>query len=246
MNCCTCTGVVGILPYYIPELPGAFCSSECTDIAYEHFLAQIRKTKTGTRKAKVNVHQKAEDFGGAEVYRHFCDNPECKKPIVLCWKSREGEFCSNKCMKETQASLTTTETNTVAKPTTIEENMSEKKENKSSKKAVVGKPAAAKITKPKVEAKKAKAAVAKLKAPKANGKPRPVLDDKAVIHIVSKDHKYKGINADRFKLLSDGMTVDNFVTANKNKLDNKRCGYAYIADFLASATKSGLITVGTK
>lgn len=209
-----------------------FCSIECTDIAYKHFQVKIGK-KTNT------MRQKAEDFGGAEVYRHYCDNPKCKKPIILCWKSREGEFCSNKCMKELASP---TEVDTVVKSTT-EEKMSKKATSKSSSKATVAKPAAAKTTKPKAVQKTATAAP-KEAAVRAASKSRPTLNDKAKIHVVSKDHKYKGISADRFKLLVNGMTVDEFFAANKNKLDNKRCGYAYIADFLASATKCGYITVG--
>jgi len=247
LNCCTCTQVVGILPYYIPGLSGVFCGTACTNTAYEHFRAQIRKTEAGTRKVKVNVmQQKAEDFGGAEVYRHYCDNLKCKRPIILCWKSREGEFCSNKCMKEVQASPSEeTKTNT------IEENMSNKKEamkSKSSPKAAATKPAAVKTTKPAVKPAPKAAPAPKVKAEKAPAtsanKSRPGLDDKAVIHVVSIDHKYKGMSADRFKLLANGMTVDDFVNSNKKNLDNKRCGYAYIADFLTSAKKSGYITIG--
>ena len=61
---------------------------------------------------KENVKVLAKEFGGAEVYRHYCDNPACKGPITVSWKGRRGEYCSNNCLKtEKEKNIMADETN---------------------------------------------------------------------------------------------------------------------------------------
>lgn len=42
----------------------------------------------------------SETFPGAGLQRHVCD--KCGKPIVIAWTGRDGEYCSNKCLKEAE------------------------------------------------------------------------------------------------------------------------------------------------
>lgn len=41
----------------------------------------------------------AQEFGSAAIVRHLCDRVECGKPVTLGWKGRQGEYCSNNCLK---------------------------------------------------------------------------------------------------------------------------------------------------
>jgi len=100
---------------------------------------------------KMNVP--ATDFGAAGVIRRKCDR--CNNPILLCWKGRDGEYCSNTCKKLAESgdktmTDTTEATATAASP------------------IVAGKPATKKAPK-KAAAKKAAPKKAAKKAAASNG-----------------------------------------------------------------------------
>jgi hypothetical protein len=50
----------------------------------------------------------SETFPGAGLQRHVCDN--CRKPIVIAWTGRDGEYCSNNCLKQAELKESTTMT----------------------------------------------------------------------------------------------------------------------------------------
>ena len=161
----------------------------------------------------------APEFGGADVVRHTCDNPNCGRPIVLCWKSRDGEYCSNKCMRSAEAAKN---------PPPDETQEQEENEMKNAT-------AKAKTTK-KTAAPEKKAAT--------TVREYVTYPDNAVIHVIDKDHKLKGLSAKRFKFLKDGATVAEYTATSKEKVDAKRSGFACISYFLTGAIKQGLIKVG--
>jgi hypothetical protein len=104
--------------------PGEYHDRGCMNIAFELLRKGKKYAKTQPEKVdyvkadarqearEESVKVKAEEFGGAEVYRHYCDNPTCKGPINVSWKGRRGEYCSNDCLKtEKEKNIMADETN---------------------------------------------------------------------------------------------------------------------------------------
>lgn len=111
----------------------------------------------------------AEDFGNSGVVRHFCDNPNCEKPITLRWQGKRGEYCSNRCLNltESEGEHVTTDESTAATETTNASSpiQAGKTSTKSSTKSAGSKKAVKpKTVKPKKEGKpKAKKGAAKVR-----------------------------------------------------------------------------------
>ena len=95
----------------------------------------------------------AKEFGGAEVTRLVCDNPRCRKPVLLAWRGRNGVYHDNNCLELMENNEMTTETTTEETPSPI----------------AAGAPAPKKAAKK--TAKKAAKPAAKKAAPKAKAKP---------------------------------------------------------------------------
>lgn len=86
-----------------------FCSRRCR----ETFVIW----EDSQQKPKKNMKVAANDFGGAEVTRLLCDNPVCRKPVLLEWRGRNGIYHSNECLELMENTTMTTEVQTEATPT---------------------------------------------------------------------------------------------------------------------------------
>ncbi len=171
-----------------------------------------------------NVKVKAEEFGGAAVYRRYCDNPTCKGPITVCWKGRRGEYCSNNCLKtEKENNMTTEETSPIAAgaPAT--------KKGKAAKKAAPAKKAAA--TK--------KAAAPKAAAAESDR----AIENAKVITLVKSDKlpEYRGVKADITKQIKDGITVGQYKANVASKVPGKHSWDA--KNVLEAAAEAGAIKI---
>ena len=108
--------------------PGEYHDRGCMNIAFEllrkgkkfaksqpekvDYVKADERQEAAEAKEAASVKVKAEEFGGAEVYRRYCDNPACKGPVTVCWKGRRGEYCSNNCLKtEKEKNIMADETN---------------------------------------------------------------------------------------------------------------------------------------
>jgi predicted transcriptional regulator len=113
------------------------------------------------------------DFGGAAVAQLICDRASCRKPITLKWTGRDGEYCSNNCLKAVEVNgeaMTTTEDGNTATATATASSpitAGKAKAKKTVGKAAPAKKAAAPAKKAAPAAKKAAAAPAKKAATKA-------------------------------------------------------------------------------
>ena len=131
-----------LLPFTIKDQSGKYHSQQCASQAL-----------AGTNQKRKKVPKEpAKEFGEAGVTKQFCDNPDCHKVIIIAWKGRDGEYCSNGCLNKMEPGETTMNAAEAATaPITGEET------KKPVKKAATKKTAAAK---------KAPAAPAKKTAPK--------------------------------------------------------------------------------
>src|ERR1017187_7085615 len=116
-----CGKPVGVVPYRMLGKPEEFCSKGCVDQAWGHRLKKSKpapQPEPETEPEEPSMEVPADDFGDAGVVRHFCDRPECRKPIALSWKGRYGSYCSNTCLKisEKEDQIMSDETNTNAAP----------------------------------------------------------------------------------------------------------------------------------
>ena len=160
--------------------PGEYHDRGCMNIAFEllrkgkkfaksqpekvDYVKADERQEAAEAKEAASVKVKAEEFGGAEVYRRYCDNPACKGPVTVCWKGRRGEYCSNNCRKTEKDNINmTTEETTNESPIAAGAPATKKAKGKAAtKKASATKKAApaSKAAKPAV-AKAAKPAAAK-------------------------------------------------------------------------------------
>jgi hypothetical protein len=122
--------VPGKMAFRLGGYPGEYHDRGCMNIAFELLRKGKKYAKTQPEKVdyvkqderqeaaerveerKENVKVQAKEFGGAEVYRRYCDNSACKGPITVSWKGRRGEYCSNNCLKtEKEKNIMADETN---------------------------------------------------------------------------------------------------------------------------------------
>jgi hypothetical protein len=201
-----------------------YCSRDCVEKAH----AERYKDKKATQMERL-----AEEFGDAGVIRRFCDR--CNAPIHLCWKGREGEYCSNVCLKlaeKQQGETQVTEQNetpaavtTPASPITSGSSKSAKK-----KSTPTAKKAAAKS-----------APVVKKAAPNATKKSVSKVDSGAqTLHLTGTPCEMRGKRADVMKLLKDGMTLAAFKTAVCKKFDS---GNGLPLAVLKAAIAASIVTV---
>jgi hypothetical protein len=216
--CANCNKPVGAVPHTIKDRPEKFCSSECSATQFS--------TPTKRRKEK-NMQVPALDFGG-EVSRHFCDNPNCRKPYMLCWKGHDGEYCSPDCkdavedpnyqgdhMSDNETAAPEAPANkpiTAAAPKKSKKapaKKSEPKKAKSAKKATAKK---APKTAAKTPEKGSKAAIVTALMERKNGATADEIiaatgwSPKTVLNFVFYHLKRAGINAESFKNKQDERT----------------------------------------
>ncbi len=225
-----------------------YCSRGCVNVAFEmmrkgkkYAKAQpetVDYTKEDAQQEAAearaspvvegNVKVKAEEFGGAEVYRRYCDNPTCRGPITVCWKGRRGEYCSNNCLKTEKENNMTTDTN--ASPIAAGTPAAKK----GGKKAAVKKaPAATK-----------KAAAGKKAAAKAGDETSArAVENAKVISIVKSDKlpEYRGVKADITALIKDGITVGQYKANVTAKVAGKHSWDAKCV--LEAAVEAGAIKI---
>ncbi len=85
---CCCGKPVNMPPWRIAGVDYDFCSRACRKPYLDAFL----KGKKIDMGKVTSIH-----FGGAPVGEHNCDN--CGLPIIMAWRGRDGEYCSNKCLE---------------------------------------------------------------------------------------------------------------------------------------------------
>ena len=213
--CANCQKPVGAVPHTIKDRPEKFCSSECS--------ATLFLTPSSKRRKEKNMQVPALDFGG-EVSRHFCDNPNCRKPVTLCWKGRNGEYCSNGCLQAVENSEfqgdnmpdneTAAPVAPANKPITAAAPKKSKKApaKKSEPKKVVKKTAKAPKVVVKTPEKGSKAAIVTALMERKNGATTDEIiaatgwSPKTVLNFVFYHLKRAGVNAESFKNKQDERT----------------------------------------
>lgn len=231
--------IPGRTPFRLGGESGEYCSRGCVTIAFELMrkgkkFAKAQPEKIGYIKQdeaeeiaqEKTVKVKAEEFGGAEVFRRYCDNPACKGPVTVLWKGRRGEYCSNKCLKTEKEHMNNNEETTTNEETTSP--------------IAAGAPATKKATK-KAAAKSAPAATKKAAAPAATSE--RAAENAKVIQLVkpAKLPEYRGVKADITKQLKDGITVGAYKAAVASKVPGKHSWDA--KNVLEAAVEAGAVKV---
>lgn len=254
---CTNPIIPGRAPYKLGGHPGEYCARGCVQIAFElmkqgrkfakaqpekvDYVKEDEKQEAAESRASSaregGVQVKAEEFGGAGVYRSYCDNPACGGPITVSWRGRRGEYCSNKCLKTEKENTMTTETEeTSASP--IAAGAPATKKGKAKKTAPAAKKSAAKAS-----AKTAAKPAAAKKAEPAGD--RSSFPKDGVIKVVKKAelaaHGRRGKAADAFDALKDGLTVEKYRETVFKK--NQKNGSWYAGFSLKFAVAEGWIAV---
>ncbi len=242
--------IPGKVPYKLGGYTSEYCSRGCVTIAFEllrkqkkfakaqpetvDYVKQDERQEAAEARASPaqenTVQVKAEEFGGAAVYRRHCDNPACRGPITVSWKGRRGEYCSNKCLKteKENKNMTTEETTSpiaAGVPAT----------KKAAKKAAT--PAAKKAAK-----KAAAPATKKAAKPDAEAGARAVENAK-VIQLVKSDKlpEYRGVKADISKQIKDGITVGQYKANVASKVPGKHSWDA--KNVLEAAVEAGAVKI---
>lgn len=166
----------------------------------------------------------SDTFPGAGLKRHVCDNEACRKPIVIAWQGRDGEYCSNKCLKLKEEGgntmVTATDDNT--------EGAATQTAPETKKKAVKGKAKvkAAKKGKAKAAAKKSKAAAGDR------------LSGDSTITVLKKASEFRGKRETMFNKLKTGMTVKEVGDLTEKVWNGSR-----YSGFIHVCVEAGLIKV---
>lgn len=242
--------VPGRTPFGLGGSNEKYCSRGCVTIAFElmrknkkykkdqpkevDYIKQDEREEAISAQAsptqEEGVKVKAEEFGGAEVYRRYCDNPTCKGPITVCWKGRRGEYCSNNCLKTEKENINMPdETN----ESPIAAGTPATKKGKAAKKAA---PATKKAAAKAAPAKKAAA-----KTPAADSE--RAANNAKVISLVKPDKlpEYRGVKLDITKQIKDGMTVGAYKADVASKVPGKHSWDA--KNVLDAAVEAGAIKV---
>lgn len=162
----------------------------------------VERSKKGLELPMKVPHSR---FPGSGLVHYLCDYRKCRGPIVLCWKGRDGDYCSNRCRQAAES------TQQEIEPMADEKKKKKKVEAASSDtKKKLKKPAAA--THKDGEGKKKKKSKGK-----AAGRGRSMFDKGAKITIVSKECPFKGNRKEKHKLIKSGMTVGQYLEASREK-----------------------------
>lgn len=255
--------ITGSKPFKLGSYPGEYCCHECVNDAFMLKKAGKPFQKSGvTAKtvkepiAEPNVpHVLTTDFGDASIIRRFCDNTACKNPgknptfdidgrimtmITMCWKGRNGEFCSNDCLK-TEKKYTEKETIKMPEENDSPISAGTTAPKKGGKKAVAKKAVAKKAV-----AKKAagKTAVAAKAAPATSAVGRSKYANDATIVVKNTEHEYKGKRAEALAALLKNQTIEKFkeALAKKEAAGSDRLT-TYSGWAINTAVEAGLIAV---
>lgn len=169
------------------------------------------------------------------IKKNECAN--CHKPIILAWCGKHGMYCSNVCYEVAELSPPLADETKQSRENNVTE---EKTATPVAATKVADKKKA--VPTAKVAASK-KQAAAKTKAEKSEGSgrsshwPREFILRKTDTF---KDHKYKGLSAERLAVIKTGMTLDAYFVALKEA--GLPCGTGN----LQAAEKQGFITVEKK
>ena len=115
-----CANFVGVHPRIIMgDSRTQYCSDACASIAWEDRKKRKRPASASAEEgAQETMERPAPEFGDSGVVRKFCDRDGCRNPVLLSWRGRNGEYCSNACYKlnEEENEMTATEETTTAAP----------------------------------------------------------------------------------------------------------------------------------
>lgn len=231
-NCTGCGSPIRTV-YCIAGLPDVkYCSRSCVDKAFEAFIQGRRRelrTNPNIELAEDIIPETdleseessstmettiSKEFGDAAIVRHVCDRKGCGKPVTLGWKGRDGEYCSNECLKSERVKMTT-ETNTVDMTDDDDSPVTAGKSTVAKKKKKGNNPKAAKAAKPQPEV-KAKSSKAKTNG-KANANGASKIGGQ-VIHLTKTESDLRGKRAQIYKLMKNGMTVSQLQEDAAKKL----------------------------
>lgn len=173
------------------------------------------------------------------IKKNECAN--CHKPIILAWCGKQGMYCSNVCYEAAELSPpladgTKSKENTVAEEKTTAPAAATKAEPTTDKKKKKG-ASSSKATAPKKQAPAKKSAGKSEGSKRGSHWPREYIIRKTDTF---KDHKYKGLSAERLAVIKTGMTLDAYFAALKEA--GLPCGTGN----LQAAEKAGYITVEKK
>lgn len=137
-----------------------------------------------------NMKVESETFPGAGLTRHVCDNEACRKTIVVAFKGRDGEYCSNTCLVKKENQMSDEGTAVVMEEEGKPAKKAVKKGKAKVEKAVkveAAKPKPVKKGKAKVEAKKGKAKPEAKKGKAEAVKPEPKKAKKGKAKVAAKE-----------------------------------------------------------
>lgn len=154
-------------------------------------------------------------FPGTDLVQYLCDNPKCRKPITLNWRTREGEdCCSNRCRKILEERNSSVADEIVESKNTAD--AEPKKLKKKKKKAVAEVEAAPKKKKKKLKSRDAEEAPKKKKK-KLSGPGHCRFDKEARITILRKENPYRGNRHKMHSCIKSGDTVADYLVAVQKK-----------------------------
>ncbi len=216
-----------------------YCSTECAKQAWR----EARRRKPAREPTTV-MEQPAEDFGDSGVVRKFCDDPDCRKPVLLEWRGRNGVYHSLACLKriERDKNMKSMTTGTAEAPENDTVTAPEKP-------IIAGRISTKKPAKKATAAAK-KTAAKKVKAAKNGAGGRASGD--AVIKALKADHGFRdgSRTAERVGLLlkHDGKTLGKFREAFAKKglgsgADGANFLSWYAGDTVKKAVENGLVSI---
>lgn len=144
----------------------------------------------------------SNELGDVGMTVQLCDNPACRKKLVLAWKGREGEYCTQTCLKAVE-----------------EKSMTEDESTQDT--------AAPAAKKSKAKGKKAAKAPAKKKAAAKGSGNR--LSGEEKITVIKKENDFRGKRVKMFALIKTGMTTKQASDAIQKFLGGARySGFLHI------------------
>ena len=242
-------------PFTIAGLPNVqYCSKPCLEAGFAAFIKGRREEIRAAREQRTNSAPElaeevvppepddlpdskgstvaeviAKEFGSAAVLRHLCDRDQCRKPVTLGWKGRDGEYCSNKCFKlaEKEGEKTMTDDTQILDDEDIETEDDDTQDDDSpvtagKDKKKKSKAAPAPLKKGKASAKAvavAKKVVPKAAAPKAAARNGNSNGDRRIT-LTKKASELRGKRQVVYSLIKSGMTVSQLQDAAVKKLQD--------------------------
>jgi len=234
-----------ITAYRVAGLPEEYCSRACLEEVLNAKLQPAKpKKQAGPTKQEDAVKDIAKEFGDANLVRHICDRPGCGKPVTLLWKGRDGEYCSNNCLKLSERKEgvnKVTEATAAVEATESPVTAGKTKTTKTAKTKKKVAPAAKKKVAAKAKTKKAAAAAAT-----SNGDLRETINNRRVIKLTKKasDMRADTRRQDIYEMIKSGMTVRELQEKAVKHFDSKTWMNRAVA-ILRVCEEKGLVTVSS-